>query len=360
MEKDYNSLLKEIAIPRISGENEERVVRNKIIKYLNQLGLCVKIDEFLFSKFPAEVFQRGILILFWTGSLSILLFFRNSIPAKILFYGLLFLSLSFLTRWSEKIEGIYNLFRKKSSANILAYPRHFSETKVLFVAHYDSKSQFLPLPVRIFFFLLFLLSTLVLPLSGSFWRPIFTIQTISLILLLLNISTNLSSGGIDNASGVLLLLMLAEKIRNGGVSFLFTGAEEMGLCGAVEFLKNYGNDLSKDAVIINVDGIGKGKNLIITTKFGIPPRRTSREVYKLIKKVGEKNGLRVKEGWLPLGAGLDHIPFATRGYESITIHLSSLKDAFFVHTPKDTPEEVDVNQVMKVSEVLYEILKEKI
>jgi len=358
LEKNYNSLLKEIAIPRISGKDSEKEVLKRIVNRMRKSGFDVIIEDFYFSKFPAEVFQRSVLFFFWTLSLLILFFFRNSIPVKILFYLFIFLSLHFLTRWSEKFEILYNLFKKNRSANILAYPPGNREKKFLFLAHYDSKSQFLPLPLRIFFFFLFFLSTLVLPLSGSFWKAPWIIQTVSLLFLLLNFTSDYSKGGIDNASGVLSLLILAEKIKNEKVAFLFTGAEEMGLCGAIEFLKKHEKELSKDMIIINIDGIGNGKTLIITTKFGIPPKRTSKYVYKILKRIAEKRGLKTKEGWLPFGAALDHIPFAAKGHESLTVHLSSSKDAFFVHTHRDTPDKVNLECVREISEILYQFLKE--
>jgi hypothetical protein len=358
LEKDYNSLLKEIAIPRISGKTGEKEVREKIFNRMKELGFDVVVEDFYFSKFPAEILQRGILIFFWTLSILIILFFRNSILVKVLFYILIFLSLPFLTRWSEKIEIIYDLCKKSRSANILAFPKGNTEKKVLFLAHYDSKSQFLPLPLRIFFFFLFLLSTLIIPSSDGFWKSVLLIQTISLVFLLLNFTSNSSKGAIDNASGVFSLLILAEKIKNEKVAFLFTGAEEMGLCGAIEFLKNHQKELPEDVVIINIDGIGNGKSLIITTKFGVPPKRTSKDVYKTLKGIAEKRGLKTKEGWLPFGAALDHIPFAVKGYESLTLHLSSSKDSFFVHTRWDIPEKVNIERVQEVSDILYQFLKE--
>jgi hypothetical protein len=357
LEKEYNSLLKEIAIPRISGEKGEREVKEKIVKRMKELGFDVVVEDFYFSKFPAEIFQRCVLIFFWALSILTILFFRSSLLIKFLFYLLIFLSLCFLTRWSEKIEIVYNIFKKGRSANILAFPKGNKEKKVLFLAHYDSKSQFLPLPLRIFFFFLFFLSTLIIPSSGGFWKSVLLIQTISLAFLLLNFTSNSSKGAIDNASGVLSLLILAEKIKNEEVAFLFTGAEEMGLCGAIEFLKKHQKELPENVVVINIDGIGNGNSLIITTKFGVPPKRTSKYVYKTLKGIAEKRGLKTKEGWLPFGAALDHIPFAVKGYESLTLHLSSSKDSFFVHTRLDTPEKVNIERVQEVSNILYQFLK---
>jgi len=359
LEKDYNSLLKEIAIPRISGGKGEREVREKIVNRMKELGFDVIVEDFYFSRFPAEVFQRGVLFFFWALSLLIMFFFRTSVFIKVLFYVLVFLSLFFLTRWSEKIEILYNLLKKERSANILAFPRGNKEKKILFVAHYDSKSQLLPLPLRIFFFFLFFTSTLILPLSGNYWKPVSGIQALSLIFLLLNFTSNSSKGGIDNASGVLSILILAEKIKDEKVAFLFTGAEEMGLCGAVEFLKRHRNELPENMRVINIDGIGNGNSLIMTRKFGIPPKRTSKDVYKTLKRIAEKRGLKTKEGWLPFGAALDHIPFAVKGYESISLHLSSLKDAFFVHTRWDTTDKVNLERVQEVSGILYQFLKEE-
>lgn len=356
MEEDLGVILNEIAVPRLAGTEGEERVKKVIIGYLRKWGFNVEVEEFAFSPFPAEILPRLVLLFF--SLFSIFIFFcARSLAGFLLFYFFSFIALFSLTRWTGKMGSFYEILKVKKSANILAW-RKPVDRGILFIAHYDSKSQLLPLPLRMMMFLIFVISVFSLPLSGKLWRYFLSLQLLSTILLLLNFTFNRSPGGIDNASGVLCLLILGRRMKDENALFLFTGAEEMGLCGAFEFLKRHGRTLSRDFLIINIDGVGGGKNLVVTSKVGIPPRETSSRLKEVIKKIAERKGFPVRSGWIPLGAGVDHIPFGAAGYDSVTLHFSSFRDAFYVHTGRDTPERVKISEVVKISELLEEVLKE--
>ena len=57
----------------------------------------------------------------------------------------------FFTQWHKRLEGLYNVGRKHRTENIIAIndgKRDDNTPVFLFVAHYDSKSQVLPIAVR--------------------------------------------------------------------------------------------------------------------------------------------------------------------------------------------------------------------
>lgn len=70
----------------------------------------------------------------------------------------------------------------------------------------------------------------------------------------------------DNSSGVLSLLNIMEKLKDAPqnvkdqVCFVFTDNEEKGLLGSMGFVNRYGKSL-KDPLIINLDCVGRGKQI---------------------------------------------------------------------------------------------------
>jgi hypothetical protein len=114
------------------------------------------------------------------------------------------------------------------------------------VAHYDSKSQRMPLVVRIALFMLAIsagLMLVVLTLFGIFtvlYLPIGLLALAAAIpLLFLDVGNN-SPGAIDNASSVGLVLHLAEVLAQRAdwqnklrLTILIPSAEEMTLMGSV-------------------------------------------------------------------------------------------------------------------------------
>jgi hypothetical protein len=176
-----------------------------------------------------------------------------------------------------------------TSTNIVATSTELQKADfvphLLLMAHYDSKSQTLPLPLRMGLFALFILGgfssatlmilSLLLP---SLATPIPYIAWSSLLpgILLITMKVgNDSPGATDNASGVGLVLHLAENLATNKdlfqklrVDFLFTAAEEEGLMGAQAYVVMNKSMLQSQAqsggvYILNFDGIGaKGRLLL--------------------------------------------------------------------------------------------------
>ena len=74
----------------------------------------------------------------------------------------------------------------------------------------------------------------------------------------------LSHGSVDNAAGVLVLLRVAETLRDaalqGTVHLVFFDKEELGLRGSRAYVQAV--DLAPDAVMVNVDIVGYGDTLL--------------------------------------------------------------------------------------------------
>ena len=235
---------------------------------------------------------------------------------------------------------------------------------LLLVAHSDSKSQAMSLPVRmglvgaaslaaVIFALLSLVRIVAPAVTAIATLTGLTALLIGLPLLFLLIagSGNASPGAIDNASGVGLVLHLAECLCAAPlarpVTVLITGAEEMGLFGALVYLRDVGVQALRGAAVLNFDGIGTAGQLAWVGGGGplsAAVRAACRE-------------LHIPLAHLPLvGAQFDHLPFAAAGLDALTLVTVGWA-SFSVHTPRDTAAQLDVQGFRQAGEVALKALE---
>lgn len=255
----------------------------------------------------------------------------------------------------------FKRFGTVRSKNIIAvHPYQHNHVNVIFTAHYDSKSQTFSGVARFVLFgfllvfvllsMLLIFAELLLSLDTSYLFITLVPMTVTAILLQINASHNRSPGAYDNASGVGVMLELAQtfaaEMPDVNLVWIATGAEEAGLCGAVALM----NDKTfidrfppHRTIIVNFDGIGSGRTVYITDKYGIPPARTGKLLSTLCMRIGNKFGIPIRRHWLPSGAAMDHIPFAYHGYQSVTLSSAALDAAFkSMHTHSDTVDHLSV------------------
>ncbi|MCL1863712.1 MAG: M28 family metallopeptidase, partial [Defluviitaleaceae bacterium] len=101
-------------------------------------------------------------------------------------------------------------------------------------------------------------------------------QSESLIIVGAHYDSYLSAGANDNASGVVLLLESAYRMKNADnyhtIMYVFFGAEEVGLWGARYFYDSLTQqERDKIALMINVDGIVSGNYLMYSAARGEGP-----------------------------------------------------------------------------------------
>jgi hypothetical protein len=293
-----------IAKPRRIGSEGERAAALEITNLLRGFGYIVEKQPFQFIA-ALHGWIRLELIL---GSLLILAMMTRSIAAwapilpAILLISIVFLA-NPLHRWVQAsslhmgdpsthpsrdrfLSRLGPLFK---SANIVASLPYDSRDdpipKLYLVAHYDSKSQTLPLPIRIALFALYILaglSTSTITILSLFFPelgpiiPYFVCVSLLFGIPLIFMSVgNVSPGAIDNASGVGLILHLAELLaadrnllQSLHVTLLFTTAEEEGLMGAQAYVAMNEPTLQRQAqkggvYILNFDGIGTQGKLLL-------------------------------------------------------------------------------------------------
>jgi len=363
---------KSISFPRLSAGPGERKAGDCIISVLEGFGLKPRIHSFSYSSFPCTVVLRAVLIV-QVFLLIFMISVSKSSPFFALVTAVLFLAITLKsTRWGNLFEMGYDIGHLKSSRNIIMrITGSAPHTNLIFMAHYDSKSQTLPLFLRVLCYALFYSGSLALTLlvvcgvllgrgaliTGDFMFAGVAVSVIS-IPLIFNLTRDSSPGALDNASGVGIVLELARnlsgKVPDGlDVTFLFTGAEEDGLAGAVRFAQDLGftyND--RKTYCVSYDGAGASGKIRLTSRYGMPPVRTSRNLVKAIGSFLTEEGIESNETYLPVGAGLEQTPLSCRGFEVVTVHSGKLsREVLAIHSPGDRPENLDIGAMEKCGRI---------
>ncbi|MDE0682157.1 MAG: M28 family peptidase, partial [Candidatus Poribacteria bacterium] len=245
----------------------------------------------------------------------------------------------------------------------------------LFVAHYDSKSQVLPIAMRAISYgiaitgLLVLTTLMLIKLFAAVWLPNYIVWGVAgitsfcLLLLQINVTQNRSPGGFDNASGVGVMLEVARVVmareEKKSVTFLATGAEEYGMCGALRYIQTHADEYDREnTYVINLDGLGVGDGVNLVTRYGIPPTRTTRALSDLFRTSGEALGIQVSDRYLPIGVGLDSIPIASRGFETVTLTARGVGSvALKVHSKRDRSELLNTESLQQVGELVVDVIE---
>ena len=377
--------VKAIAFPRGVGSTGETAAREYLVRHFRDLGLHVVREPFHFTKFPAEVLPRLVCAIFtplvfmvpWLGE-------RFSIHMCLLCLGSLAVAMA-LTRWQQPLEKLYDVGKKWRSENVIAtndVPQTADAPTLIFVAHYDSKSQVLPIAVRAVAYgiaiagLISLTGFILVQLLFQFWPPnavlwgIASVSGFCLLLLQFNFTQNRSPGGFDNASGIGVLLELARMgmSQKSRCIFLATGAEEYGMCGALRYIQRRSCTMhpierlakNEKTFVINLDGLGVGNSVNVITRYGIPPTRTARKLAEAFRASGEALGIKTRERYFPIGVGFDSIPIASRGFEAVTLTSGDVgKVALKVHSKHDRGELLNVESLQRVGELILLFLSER-
>lgn len=154
-------------------------------------------------------------------------------------------------------------------------------------------------------------------------------------------------GADDNASGVASIIEVAgyvssirEKLKRSVLFVAFTG-EEMGLLGSKYFVANSPVPLKKISVMFNMDMVGRPNE---EKRLAVNGTGTALEMDSLLSlvKPGNLTWAKSPEGFGPS----DHASFYSVGipvlYFSTGAHLD-------YHTPQDTPDKLDYNNLSVIS-----------
>ncbi len=253
---------------------------------------------------------------------------------------------------------------RSSSANLIAMR---GSPKVWLVAHSDSKSQTIPMLARIaavvvaFSAAALLGVTLIAALVSEIGKsdPIIVTQlvqavaivaAVAAIPLVFCLTCKRSHGAVDNASGlVAVLLAVRELPLRADIGVIVTSAEEFALAGARAHV-----DSSHDpAIVLNCDTIDDAGSFVCMTH-----RRDRAGAAAAVPKAAARLGLRVRvRGTIP-GILADGIAFADAGWDAVTLSRGNLSTLARVHTSSDTRERLDGSAIAQAARLLAATIEE--
>jgi hypothetical protein len=266
--------------------------------------------------------------------------------------------------------------RYLSRAGVLDFPLSRSESSNLIatrgtpalwiVAHLDSKSQTIPMLVRITAVALFALSlaailiaggVMAVPGTGGGEHVLERIAHIASMLLMassipliLCFTGNRSNGALDNATGVAAVLLAARHSAREGVGVIITSAEELGLAGANAFARTN----PEKGIAINCDTLDDaGRFLLMRSKA--PSVRLEQSVVRAASRTGLPAGRFAR--MLP-GVLADNVAFSAAGWDSFTISRGNLRTLFRVHTSGDRADSIAGTGIAQAALLIAAIVEE--
>jgi len=194
------------------------------------------------------------------------------------------------------------------------------------VAHYDSKGQPFSMAGRLAWIGAALLAVPVVAVAtlagwvSAWWWAVTLAFPAGF--LALNVATDRSPGAVDNASGVLTVLAILDRLpADTAVGAIFLDAEELGLAGARALARERSNLLA-DTAVINFDGIDdRGRPIAFVHRPG-PITRT------LAFRLGATPRRR-------LPVVVDGLALAPACRECLTIMKGDWRTMRVVHRPQD-------------------------
>ena len=165
-------------------------------------------------------------------------------------------------------------------------------------------------------------------------------------------TTGVHHGADDNASGVAMMLELAEKLsktkgshKRSIICIGFTG-EEMGLLGSKHFTENPGIDLKKVNAMINLDMVGRLRE---TNTLQIGGTGTAEGFRDIIYSVSDTALIKLalsEEGYGPS----DHSAFYGK---NIPVLFYSTGAHLDYHTPNDIADSINYSGMVTISSLVF-------
>ncbi len=138
-------------------------------------------------------------------------------------------------------------------------------------------------------------------------------------------------GANDNASGVAVLLALAQRLKGASVWFVAFGAEEVGLLGSFYFVERHASDLSGLHGMLNLDLMGFGEKGVAVVGGADQPHFWAR-VDSVRQVVGWQGEILLR----PNAPNSDHYPFRLKGFPALFFYL--MGGPGYYHDPLDRPK----------------------
>ncbi len=165
-----------------------------------------------------------------------------------------------------------------------------------------------------------------------------------------------SPGASDNASGTAVLLLLAEMLadyagKQGIEIAALNGEDHYSAGGQMDYLRRYGDELGRVALVVNVDDVGYIEGKSSYSFYGCSPELERRAASLLEGFPGLVRG----EPWF---SG-DHMIFVQSGVPALAFTAERMPELMqtVTHTPLDTPELVSPKKLVELARALDRLVR---
>ncbi|MCZ7552433.1 MAG: M28 family peptidase [Anaerolineales bacterium] len=166
-------------------------------------------------------------------------------------------------------------------------------------------------------------------------------------------------GAIDNATGVITLLLLAALLKDyRGDRLLdlapFNGEDYYAVPGQMDYIRKNQGDFKNILLNINIDGAGYKEGKAAFSFFNLPASLKSIADDVLAKYTGIVEGVQWPQG--------DHSIFVQQGCPAIAVSsqwlIEHMDNQEITHTPKDDIDVVDCRKVVEIAQALNWFIKQ--
>ena len=345
--------------PRFAGTREEAEARSVCRRELERAGFECVDRPFEYSQWPgrwgipaAAAAQTAIIWLaarmaMERGPIAALLSGAVSYVALVLASG------DARRRWILRLP-----VQRAKAVNLEAWR---GNPEVWLVAHLDSKSQTVPMLTRIVSTVALGTVTvaaaiaLVLPALGvpgvrAAWPLLGVAATIAALPSLLCRVGNDSPGAVDNASGVVAVLLAAASASAiGDLGVLITSGEELALAGA----RIWAPAATPRTRVLNCDTVDERGRWRFMYTGARPPG-----IMAAVESLSAFTGANARAGRMIPGILADSMAFAERGAEAITLTRGTLSTLARIHTRRDTSNALTGRGSAEAAALLGALIKE--
>ena len=248
---------------RPPGSDAERRAAQHLAERLEELGREVQLEGF--SVWPqwatGYAINAGLAVV--GGVLAV---YSAALGTAIVLLALIltFLDAAGITPTTRRLLG------RRASQNVVSFGERELPGALILVAHYDSGPA-RDRPIRpMFLAMVILVACCVARVGGMSGVALTVVQFLATVVLIVYVALMLdvalsptSQGESDNASGVGVVLRLAERLDDlsyFGVHILFTGAQKARAQGMRAFLQTHRKQFSPgETIVINLDAVGGGE-----------------------------------------------------------------------------------------------------
>lgn len=351
-------------LPRAAGTEGEARARKYCAEYLTRAGFVVTEEDFDYSPLPGKwaVPVLGLLALAWFVMLGAAPgravpkeTVQASLPLLLLMGAVYFVAARAIRRPRHFLRRATNLVATRGGV-----PR------IWLMAHLDSKSQSVPMLVRIagivvasaamLLTIVVAFTPAVFNLGDAFWIPVTVAGAAGSVAVVLSTVGNRSRGAVDNASGVAaVLLTAAHAAPDARVGVLVTSAEELGLAGAWAWVRDQSDRHVSPHFrhAINFDGVDDVGELTCMSNSG-------NSVAGAMRTVASASQSQMTFRRVLPGIMVDANALNESGWDAVTISKGNFATLARIHTPADHPGRLTGHGVAEAVELVMNFIQREI